>query len=46
MGGTSMWFTCLALGIVLSVSRSLAPADPVATSPRARTTNTHDVAVA
>jgi cell division protein FtsW len=23
MGGTSVWFTCLAVGIVLSVSRSL-----------------------
>ena len=23
MGGTSVWFTCLAIGIVLSVSRSL-----------------------
>ena len=25
MGGTSIWFTCLAIGIVLSVSRSLEP---------------------
>lgn len=25
MGGTSMWFTCLAIGIVLSVSRSVTP---------------------
>jgi cell division protein FtsW len=24
MGGTSIWFTCLAVGIILSVSRSLA----------------------
>jgi cell division protein FtsW len=23
MGGTSAWFTCLAIGIILSVSRSL-----------------------
>jgi cell division protein FtsW len=23
MGGTSMWFTCLALGIIVSVSRSV-----------------------
>ena len=23
MGGTSIWFTCLAIGIVLSVSRSI-----------------------
>lgn len=25
MGGTSIWFTCLAIGIILSVSRSLDP---------------------
>ncbi|MBK9195999.1 MAG: FtsW/RodA/SpoVE family cell cycle protein [Flavobacteriales bacterium] len=25
MGGTSIWFTCLAIGIVLSVSRSIEP---------------------
>ena len=23
MGGTSVWFTCLAIGIIISVSRSL-----------------------
>jgi cell division protein FtsW len=23
MGGTSIWFTCLAVGIILSVSRSI-----------------------
>jgi cell division protein FtsW len=27
MGGTSMWFTCLALGIIISVSRSVYDAD-------------------
>ncbi len=38
MGGTSVWFTCLAIGIVLSVSRSLeevdAPVKPEARRPR------------
>lgn len=28
MGGTSVWFTCLAIGIVLSVSRSLDEQEP------------------
>lgn len=28
MGGTSVWFTCLAIGIVLSVSRSLEDTSP------------------
>ncbi len=47
MGGTSMWFTCLALGIVLSVSRSLSTdmAEPTAPT-RARTTPPHDAALA
>jgi len=31
MGGTSVWFTCLAIGIVLSVSRSLEEAQPSTT---------------
>jgi cell division protein FtsW len=40
MGGTSVWFTCLAIGIVLSVSRSLDEVEaPAATkdAPRKRT---------
>jgi cell division protein FtsW len=45
MGGTSIWFTCLAIGIILSVSRSLEEGDnpvPSATNkspnaPRPRT---------
>lgn len=39
MGGTSMWFTCLSLGIILSVSKSLDPASEQAEGPRARTTS-------
>ena len=31
MGGTSVWFTCLAIGIVLSVSRSLDEQEPTLT---------------
>lgn len=31
MGGTSVWFTCLAIGIVLSVSRGLEETDPQTT---------------
>lgn len=31
MGGTSVWFTCLAIGIVLSVSRSLEEQQPSST---------------
>lgn len=36
MGGTSIWFTCLSIGIVLSVSRSIydAQATPAAKKPR------------
>ena len=34
MGGTSIWFTCLAIGIILSVSRGL---DPSAPNPSTRT---------
>ncbi|HRQ85723.1 MAG TPA: FtsW/RodA/SpoVE family cell cycle protein, partial [Flavobacteriales bacterium] len=37
MGGTSMWFTCLAIGIILSVSRSVYddPANAKAGNPHA-----------
>ncbi len=37
MGGTSVWFTCLAIGIVLSVSRSLEVTDPSTDAKRHRT---------
>ena len=38
MGGTSVWFTCLAIGIVLSVSRSLEePSTPSTDEQRPRT---------
>ena len=43
MGGTSIWFTCLAIGIVLSVSRSLEPPTTeggTATSRKPRPTTT------
>ena len=43
MGGTSMWFTCLSLGIMLSVSRSVY--DPPEDS-KFRTSNSSDHAVA
>lgn len=36
MGGTSMWFTCMALGMILSVSRTVIEGDK---SPRKKTTN-------
>ena len=39
MGGTSIWFTCLAIGIILSVSRSLPDMDEAADNGRPRTTN-------
>ncbi len=29
MGGTSVWFTCLAIGIIISVSRSLEKEEPI-----------------
>ena len=38
MGGTSVWFTCLAIGIVLSVSRSLEVTEPIPDAKRHRTT--------
>lgn len=38
MGGTSVWFTCLAIGIVLSVSRSLEEETPITDAKRHRTT--------
>ncbi len=39
MGGTSVWFTCLAIGIVLSVSRSVEESQPEPTNgTRLRTT--------
>ena len=48
MGGTSMWFTCLAIGIILSVSRGLNGDD--AEKPQARPhtapTSTPDAAAA
>jgi cell division protein FtsW len=37
MGGTSMWFTCLSLGIMLSVSRSVY--DPSETRPEVKSHN-------
>lgn len=37
MGGTSIWFTCLAIGIVLSVSRSLDDVQLVKDAPKPRT---------
>ncbi len=40
MGGTSIWFTCLAIGILLSVSRSLEDDDPRTAG--ARKTNDHN----
>ncbi|HEY0978237.1 MAG TPA: FtsW/RodA/SpoVE family cell cycle protein [Flavobacteriales bacterium] len=48
MGGTSMWFTCLALGILLSVSRSLTPEGPKPEAPvqRQRTSTAHGPAIA
>ncbi len=48
MGGTSMWFTCLALGIIVSVSRSYEPDEPVIKEKRARTTSADepDIAIA
>ena len=39
MGGTSIWFTCLAIGIILSVSRSLPDMDEAVENGRPRTTN-------
>ncbi|MCC6838613.1 MAG: FtsW/RodA/SpoVE family cell cycle protein [Flavobacteriales bacterium] len=38
MGGTSMWFTCLSIGIILSVSRSVYDAQAAAKSERPATT--------
>jgi cell division protein FtsW len=48
MGGTSMWFTCLALGIIISVSRSYEPDEPVIKEKRPRTTaaDEPDIAIA
>lgn len=48
MGGTSMWFTCLALGIIVSVSRSFEPDEPLAKEKRQRTNAADgpDVAIA
>jgi cell division protein FtsW len=37
MGGTSIWFTSLAIGIVLSVSRSLEDPIPTTDEQRPRT---------
>jgi cell division protein FtsW len=48
MGGTSIWFTCLAVGIILSVSRSLPEAEGGQGQRRDRSTATDgpDVALA
>ena len=46
MGGTSMWFTCLALGIIISVSRSYEPDEPVVKEKRQRTSASDDPDVA
>jgi cell division protein FtsW len=49
MGGTSMWFTCLALGIIVSVSRSVYDTEgPAKKEPRPRTAEPDgaDVAIA
>lgn len=45
MGGTSMWFTCLSLGIILSVSRSVYD-QPAVEQAANRTTKTRDHAAA
>ncbi|MGB3527325.1 MAG: FtsW/RodA/SpoVE family cell cycle protein [Flavobacteriales bacterium] len=45
MGGTSMWFTCLSLGIILSVSRSVYD-QPAGEQAANRTTKTRDHAAA
>lgn len=43
MGGTSTWFTCLSLGILLSVSRSVYDEEPASgDGKRARTTTVDD----
>ncbi|MBP9161521.1 MAG: FtsW/RodA/SpoVE family cell cycle protein [Flavobacteriales bacterium] len=44
MGGTSMWFTCLSLGISLSVSKSLDPATEDADEKRTTTSPAHAAA--
>ncbi|MBK8583771.1 MAG: FtsW/RodA/SpoVE family cell cycle protein [Flavobacteriales bacterium] len=44
MGGTSMWFTCLSLGIILSVSKSLDPATEDADEKRTTTSPAHAAA--
>lgn len=49
MGGTSMWFTCLALGIVVSVSQSVNDSEGTARReerPRTSTTDGQDIAIA
>jgi cell division protein FtsW len=49
MGGTSMWFTCLALGIVVSVSRSVfdtEDAEKKEERPRTTTNDGPEVAIA
>lgn len=44
MGGTSIWFTCITLGVILSVSRSLEPSSE--TQPIANSKNSVDAAIA
>ncbi len=46
MGGTSIWFTCLAVGIILSVSRSLPGAEPEQQGRRDRPSQHDDADVA
>jgi cell division protein FtsW len=47
MGGTSMWFTCLALGIIVSVSRHVeTPGKEAAPEKRPRTSSPDEPAIA
>ena len=46
MGGTSMWFTCLALGIIVSVSRSYEQEEPETKEKRQRTTSADEPDIA
>lgn len=46
MGGTSLWFTCLSLGIMLSVSRSVYDKPEAAGKATAHTTDTSHAAAA
>jgi cell division protein FtsW len=46
MGGTSIWFTCLAVGIIISISRSIPEASDEAPRKRSRTPETDGTNVA